>query len=246
MSVRGFMKISISIVFFLFCSFIFCLPCVAQETQAEGKSVASSPAEKELKDANGPSKKETQQLVIRVKTKQKVDFSGTVTNVDLEAATLSIRSQGKTISFDMSKAILMGYRSTGEIKKGDEVSVGYTPLGLQIQKGTFAITHREPVSPKVTPQETVPQKVTHQEPAARKATAKVDATKPQKIVPIRMKDNKNPTSFEDIDNNKDGKITPIELCVLMPGLTLQTFKEYDRNGDGCLNKSEFNAVKRNR
>ena len=59
-----------------------------------------------------------------------------------------------------------------------------------------------------------------------------------------MKDNKNPTSFKDIDNNKDGKITPIELCVLVPDLTLQKFKEYDKNSDGCLNEREFSAVKR--
>jgi Ca2+-binding EF-hand superfamily protein len=59
-----------------------------------------------------------------------------------------------------------------------------------------------------------------------------------------LKDNKNPTSFRDIDNNKDGKITPIELCVIVPDLTLQKFKEYDKNKDGCLNESEFNAVKR--
>ena len=56
-----------------------------------------------------------------------------------------------------------------------------------------------------------------------------------------MKDNKYPTIFKDIDNNKDGKITPIELCVMVPDLTLQKFKEYDKNNDGCLNEREFST-----
>ena len=141
------MKISISFIFFLFCGLMTALPCFAQEAPVEGQTTPSPSVEKEQQAGSGSSKKETQQFVIRVKTKQKVDFSGTVTNVDPATATLSIRSQGKTISFDMSKAILMGYGSIGEIKKGDDVSVGYTQFGLQIRKGIFAVTHRETVSP---------------------------------------------------------------------------------------------------
>jgi hypothetical protein len=229
---EGIMKISVSIIGFLFYGLTVCLSCFAQEARTEGLNTTSPSAEKGEQANSEASKKETQQFIIRVKTKQKIDFSGTVTSVDPVAATLSIRSQGKTITFDMSKVILMGYGSTGEIKKGDVVSVGYTQFGLQVQKGVFAITQR-----KVVPHgEVVPQKV----------VAKIETTKPQlhRSTPIRMKDNKNPTSFKDIDNNKDGKITPIELCVIVPDLTLQKFKEYDKNKDGCLNESEFNAVKR--
>jgi hypothetical protein len=223
------MKIFVSIIGFLFCGLMACSPCFAQETRTEGQTPS---IEKEQQTNSDASKKETQQFIIRVKTKQKVDFSGTVTSVDPVAATLSIRSQGKTITFDMSKAILMGYGSTREIKKGDVVSVGYTQFGLQVQKGVFAITQRK----------TVP----HGEVVPQKIVAKIETTKPQlhRSTPIRMKDNKNPTSFKDIDNNKDGKITPIELCVIVPDLTLQKFKEYDKNKDGCLNEPEFNAVKR--
>jgi hypothetical protein len=204
------------------------LTSFAQAAMVDGQSTQSTSLEKGQQAGSEASKKETQQFIIRVKTKEKVDFAGTVTHVDPAMATLSVRSQGKTISFDMSKAILMGYGSTGEIKKGDEVSVGYTQYGLQIRKGVFAVTHRESVP--------------------RKVVARVETTKPQPQwgTPIRMKDNKNPTSFRDIDNNKDGKITPIELCALVPDLSLQKFKEYDKNGDGCLNESEFNAVKKTR
>lgn len=226
------MKISVSIIGFLFCGLMACSSCFAQETRAEGQSTTSPSIEKGEQTNSEASKKETRQFIIRVKTKQKVDFSGTVASVDPVAATLSIRSQGKTITFDMSRVILMGYGSTGEIKKGDVVSVGYTQFGLQVQKGVFAVTKRE----------TVP----HGEVVPHKVVAKIETTKPQlhRSTPIRMKDNKNPTSFRDIDNNKDGKITPIELCVIVPDLTLQKFKEYDKNKDGCLNESEFNAVKR--
>jgi hypothetical protein len=224
------MRIFPSIIGFLFYGLIICSSCFAQEARVEGQSAPSLSAEKEQQAGSEASKKETQQFVIRVRTKQKVDFSGTVTHVDPATATLSLRSQGKTITFDMSKVILMGYGSIGEIKKGDEVSVGYTQFGLQVRKGTFAVTHRESVP--------------RQEVAPQKTVAKVETIKPQRGTPIRMKDNRNPTIFKDVDNNKDGKITPIELCVMVPDLTLQKFKEYDKNGDGCLNEREFSIVKR--
>ena len=228
------MKISIALTCLFFCGFMTVSPSLAQGIKTEGQSSASPSVEKIRQAGSEASKKETQQFAIRVKTKQKVDFSGTVTNIDPVAATLSVRSQGKTISFDMSRVILMGYGNTGEIKKGDMVSVGYTQFGLQIQKGAFAVTHRESAS--------------HQEVVTQKVIAKSETTKSrsQRGTPIRMKDNKYPTSFKDIDNNKDGKITPIELCVVVPDLTLQKFKEYDRNNDSCLNEQEFGTVKRTR
>jgi hypothetical protein len=239
---EAFLKISVSIIGFLFCGLIVCLSCFAQEKLTEGQTTPSPSVEKEQQAGGDASKKEAQQFVIRVKTKQKVDFAGTVTNVDPETATLSIRSQGKTITFDMSKVILVGYGSTREIKKGDEVSVGYTQFGLQVRKGVFAITQRESIPRR----EVVPQKADapQQNMVPQKAVTRADTIKPQRGAPIRMVDNKHPTNFRDIDNNKDGKITAIELCVLIPDLTLQKFKEYDKNNDGCLNEREFSAVKR--
>jgi hypothetical protein len=224
------MKIFIILTCYFLCGLVTVLPSLAQNARAEGQSTSSPPVERGQQAAGEESKKETQQFVIRVKTKQKVDFSGAVTNVDPATATLSIRSQGKTITFDMSRVILVGYGSTGEIKKGDVVSVGYTQFGLQVQKGAFAVTH--------------PEKVPHQEVIPPKAAAKIETVKPRRTTPVRMRDNRNQTSFRDIDNNKDGKITPIELCVLVPDLTLQKFKEFDKNKDGCLNEGEFSAVKK--
>lgn len=225
------MKITTSLIFFFMCGLIV-LPCLAQEAKVEDQSAPSASLERREQDSNKSNKNETQQFVIRVKTKQKVDFSGTVNSVDPSSASLSIRNQGKTISFDMSRVILMGYESIGEIKKGDKISVGYTAYGLQIRKGIFATTH----------QDTAPRR----QATSQKVTIRVDTAKQKKGAPIRMVDNRYPKSFNTIDNNKDGKVTPIELCVLVPDLTLQRFKEYDKNGDGCLNESEFNTAKKTR
>jgi Ca2+-binding EF-hand superfamily protein len=46
-----------------------------------------------------------------------------------------------------------------------------------------------------------------------------------------------------VDNNKDGYISPIELCVLFPNLTMEQFRQYDTNRDGLLSKAEFDQIK---
>lgn len=218
------MKPSYSIVALCVCGLLACRPSVAQEAKAGNGNMPSASANQELRDNSGSPERKAQQFIIRVKTKQKVDFSGIVTRVDPATAILSIYNQGKTITFDMSRAILIGYQSTREIKKGDRISVGYTQYGLQIHKGILAVTHRK----------TVPQKT----------AGGSGAGKTRKNALTWWKhNNKNPKSFRDIDNDKDGKVTPIELCVLIPNLTLQKFREYDKNGDGCLSETEFNTAK---
>ena len=95
------MKTSLSIFFALTFSFIAFLSCLAQEAKTEGQKAATpsiAPAVETGEKKSGSSKKASQQFVVRVKTKKKVDFSGTVAHVDPETATLSIRNKGKTIS----------------------------------------------------------------------------------------------------------------------------------------------------
>ncbi len=226
------MKKTLSLVFFFVCGFIISPFCSIGVSKAENQNTSSQSVESKQETGVTNSQKETQQFVIRVRIKQKVDFAGTVNSIDPASATLSIRNQGKTISFDMSRVILIGYENIAEIKSGDKVSVGYTPYGLQIRKGIFAVTHRD----------TPPQQV-----APQKNAIRVDTVKSQRAAPIRMTDNNRfPKTFKAIDNNKDGKITPVELSVMVPDLTIQRFKEYDRNGDGCLSGSEFNMVKTTR
>ncbi len=51
-------------------------------------------------------------------------------------------------------------------------------------------------------------------------------------------------SFADVDNNKDGKISPVELGAVLPSVTIEDFKRYDRNGDGFLDASEYKTVRK--
>jgi Ca2+-binding EF-hand superfamily protein len=51
-------------------------------------------------------------------------------------------------------------------------------------------------------------------------------------------------SFAEIDNNKDGKISPVELSTVMPSVSMESFKQYDRNGDGFLDMNEYRSVRK--
>ncbi|HEX2964743.1 MAG TPA: hypothetical protein VHO84_03110, partial [Syntrophorhabdaceae bacterium] len=67
-------------------------------------------------------------------------------------------------------------------------------------------------------------------------------TRPKIGVPIRMVSSANKKTFSGIDNDKDGKLSPIELCVLKPDLTLEAFRQFDKNGDGFLNQLEYRSA----
>ena len=54
------------------------------------------------------------------------------------------------------------------------------------------------------------------------------------------------SGFRDVDENKDGKVTPVELSVVLKDLTMGQFKGYDRDSDGFLNESEFRAATKGR
>jgi small nuclear ribonucleoprotein (snRNP)-like protein len=204
------------------------------EEQAQGATTPSVIAGAE--GANRPSNDQRQNSIIRVRTKNTVDFSGIVTHVDPETNIISLKSHGKTITFDMTNPTLTGYRNIHDIKKGDIVSVGYVPSGIQIRKGFYSGTHPETVPSSQNEKNT-----------AQKKVGKAERTKLRNSnSPIRLRDKPRPTSFQDVDNNKDGKISPVELSVIIPDLTMEKFKEYDKNGDGYLDEAEFNAIKKNR
>jgi len=71
---------------------------------------------------------------------------------------------------------------------------------------------------------------------------KIAGAKPEKAKkekPAAMKSKK----FDDVDANKDGKITIEELTVVFVNITPEQFKALDKNTDGALDKGEYKAVK---
>jgi hypothetical protein len=160
----------------------------------------------------------------------KADFVGVVAQVDLSAKTVAIKNRGAVVTFDAANPVLKGYRSFEQIKRGDRVAVSYTAGGVRIAKtsGTEPAQPQESVRP--TQETAKPQKEVTKN------------SKNNKGRPVRVRERTNSTEFRDVDNNSDGKISPVELCTVIPDLTVEKFKTYDRNGDGSLSPSEYNLL----
>ena len=156
----------------------------------------------------------------------RVDFVGEVLKVDTVSQSMTLRSGGSTVSFDISNALLQGYVSVASIKKGDRVGAGYTTDGIRITKLPKAA--QQTAVEKSLPEKTVP------------APPSVRKPKKPSLFARRMKTDGK--SFADVDNNKDGKISPIELSVVIPSLTMEQFRQYDKNHDGYLNRAEFGQI----
>ena len=144
-------------------------------------------------------------------------FVGEVVSVDLAARRMTLRSGGSTVSFDISNPVLQGYGNIAGIKKKDWVRARYTADGIHISKSS-AIAGRTVATP-------------------------AHVQTPKKPLRIARRLKTDGRSFADVDNNKDGKISPIELCVIIPDLTLEQFRQYDKNHDGHLDKAEFEQIK---
>ena len=149
----------------------------------------------------------------------RVDVTGQVLKVDINARSMTLRSGGSMVNLDISNPVLQGYGSVTAIKKGDRVGAGYTANGIRITK-----------LPRTggLPEESLPTPSSVQ--------------KPKKPSPFARRMNTGGKSFADVDNNKDGKITPIELSVVIPDLTMEQFRQYDKNHDGHLNRAEFEQI----
>lgn len=48
-------------------------------------------------------------------------------------------------------------------------------------------------------------------------------------------------SFQDVDANDDGWVTPAEFALAMPEATDEDFTAIDANGDGAITEEEMNA-----
>jgi hypothetical protein len=118
-----------------------------------------------------------------------------------------------------------------DIKVGDRVSLGYIPNGIAIAKG------------ESFPEELKPQTVAD-DISSKARVKKPKQTATNRSAPVRVKYKVNRLSFADVDNNKDGKISPVELGCVLPSVTMEDFKKYDRNSDGCLDANEYKSVRK--
>jgi Cu/Ag efflux protein CusF len=157
----------------------------------------------------------------------RTDVVGEVLKVDTEAHSITLRKGLITITLHISHPVLQGYGSVAAIKKGDRVGVGYTPEGIHITK--MARIADEGGPPKDL--------------AEKSLSAPSPPRKARKPSPFARRARGNGKSFAEVDNNKDGKISPVELSVVIPNLTVEQFRQHDKNHDGHLDRAEFEQIK---
>jgi hypothetical protein len=183
--------------------------------------IAQEKANLEKQSAN----KTAKPAKILIRARSKGDFIGAVAGINPVSKTITVKNKGVIVTFDVLNPVFKGYKSLEQIRVGDKVAISYTGDGTRITKATDMILRQEATRP-------------HSEPVRQKH----ETTTTNKGRPVRVKERTNSIYFRDVDNNSDGKITPVELSAVLPDLTVQDFKKYDRNGDGCLNESEYNAI----
>jgi hypothetical protein len=163
--------------------------------------------------------------------RSRVDLVGEVIKVDADSQSMTLRSGGNTIGLDISNAVLQGYASITGIKKGDRVGAGYTTDGIHITK--LPKIAGKTTQEKATIEKSLPER-------AAPTSPRVQSRKKPSLFARRMKTDGK--SFSAVDNNKDNKISPIELSVVIPNLTIEQFRQYDKNHDGHLNRAEFEQI----
>ena len=142
-------------------------------------------------------------------------FIGRVVRINLASETLSLKNSEATVTFDASAPCPVGLSGLFRHTRGG-FGRGFLCAGRY--KGGKA---------------------------ARQAGCGIDVERPpasrqKKIGGLLRRDPQaRGTDFDDVDANKDGKITPVELSVVIPDITLDWFQRHDANHDGYLNRAEF-------
>jgi alkylated DNA nucleotide flippase Atl1 len=158
-------------------------------------------------------------------------FSGKVAQVDVPTAIFSLKENGNTVGFDASKPVFSGYRSLSDMHTGDRVAVSYTVVdGLRV---TMLSERLAPMARGEVQTE-------------RQPAAEAPAGKRARVVGRLLKREKKVdwTGFSYADVKKDGRITPVGLSVVIKDVTMDEFRQYDKNHKGYLDKAEFlEAVK---
>lgn len=138
--------------------------------------------------------------------------TGVVQAVSLASRTVGVRSGKQVITFDAKIVQLKGYKTLGEVSRGDTVAAAYAASGLRITKIKAATGGT----------------------AAQVRAARGSVR--------RLVSGQKGNSFDDADENNDGRISPVELSTVVPDLTLQKFKDHDGDGDGYLSRREFESL----
>ena len=183
--------------------------------------------EQSAKDKVSGAEKNSKPAKVIIRARSRGDFVGTVTHVNMVSKTVTVKNKGIVVTFDVLNPVLKGYKSLEQIRVGDKIAISYTGDGARITRATgeYIASHQQIAKP-------IPES----------SRQKHGSAKTDKGRPVRIKERTNSRLFRDVDNNNDGRITPVELSAVIPNLTVEDFKKYDRNGDGCLNEAEYNAI----
>ena len=149
-------------------------------------------------------------------------FRGKVLEVKLSSRIIVIRDGENTVRFDASNPVFSGYRSLSDVKACDVIALSYTTKALKVTKVEGKAACPPGGMPDLSP---------------RKKDVKGLYRRPKQD---------DVGSFDGADVNKDGRLTPIELSVIIPDLTMDKFRQYDKKGQGFLDMEEFDEIMRSR
>jgi hypothetical protein len=149
-------------------------------------------------------------------------FCGRVVQVNVVAETLLVKEGGNTVGFDVSNPVFSGYSSLAAVKVGDRVAVSYMAGGTRVAKlaGPLASSGKEKAQA-----------------VGRPADGAIQGKRQTRL--IKREKNADTTGFCEADVNRDGRITPVGLSVVIKDVTMDEFRQYDKGHKGYLNKAEF-------
>jgi hypothetical protein len=108
---------------------------------------------------------------------------------------------------------------------GDRVNVSYTATGIEVTKLGRRPEHAARMEPRAETQP--PQAQVREKPA--KGVEKV----------LRRAKIGDGEGFDAVDLKKNGRITPVELSIVIKDLTMEQFRKYDKKHRGYLDREEF-------
>lgn len=130
-------------------------------------------------------------------------FHGKVEQISLLSDVLTIKGRNGVVTFDVSNPTLIGYENVRDITVGDFVGVQYAHNGIKIIK-----IGNEKKYVSVEPKIVKKPKPSPEIPVIKPQTRKSNSMKLQRRI---GKSGEDWTSFEDVDVNKDGKLSQLNF-----------------------------------